>query len=64
MDKTTASTLLAIMAVIVTSGSYAQDAGYIGVQYGSFRTSDASQNNGDHENMDHIGISIGANNAP
>jgi len=64
MNKTTASTLLAIMAVMVTSGSYAQDAGYIGVQYGSFRTSDASQNNGDHENMDHIGISIGANLLP
>ena len=64
MNKMTTRTLLMAMAMMITSVSYAQDAGYIGVQYGQFRTSDASQNNGDHEDMDHIGVSIGANLLP
>jgi len=64
MNKTTVRTVLAMMTIMVASGSYAQDAGYVGLQYGSFRTSDASQNNGDHESMDHIGVSVGANLLP
>lgn len=64
MNKTTARALLAFITAMVAGGSYAQETGYLGLQYGSFRTSDASQNNGDHESMDHIGVSIGANLLP
>lgn len=64
MNKTTARALLILTTAMMAGGSYAQEAGYLGLQYGSFRTSDASQNNGDHEDMDHIGVSLGASLLP
>ncbi len=61
MKKSLLTTAYAVFALssLVSVSSYADEQGYIGLQYGNMRTAAANGTASDHVDLDHLGLSVG-----